>query len=147
MSAFVVNSTHVSAIVRWACRANVTVYSGNPTRSLAISGREQEIAQILHNENVKSVNFRYHEVETPDHIVYDAFAASLNAVEVIKACHCLAYQSCEHEGWGSSFAKSIVDAIVAAATRELPGYDKAAWEVRPKQEVPAGTSKTERCAP
>ena len=68
-------------------------------------------------------------------MVYDAFATSLRPIDVIKACHCQEYQSCEHDGWETSTAKAIVDAIEGAASRALPGYDDAPWEIKAKQEV------------
>jgi len=126
MSAYVVSHTHISALVRWACRARVCVYYGNPSRRLDIPGNEQEACDILLAENVKSVNYRYKE-PVEDSMVYDAFATSLRPIDVIKACHCLDYQSCEHDGWETSTAKAIVAAIEGAATRALPGYDEAPW--------------------
>ena len=140
MSAYIVNDNHLSAIVRWACKNNVSVYSSNPVHHVTmgnmgpfrIPGSEDELVNILHAENIKSVNYRYGETDEPAKIVYDAFATRLSAVECIKACHCLDYQSCEHDGWDASFAKAAVDAILEAATRELPGYDAAAWEVKEK---------------
>lgn len=136
MSAYVVNQNHISAIVRWACRNNVSVYYSNPTRSLK-AGQEQEMAEILLAENVKSVNYRYNETAEPEAIVYDAFATILKPVEVIKACQCLEYQSCEHDGWDDSVAKKILDTITDAAIRNLPGYDAAPWEIRAKVGVAA----------
>ncbi len=128
MSAYVVSHTHISAIVRWACRHNVSVYYSNPARSLK-AGQEQEIAEILLAENVKSVNYRYKEETPVDTIVYDAFATDLHAIDVIKACQCLEYQSCEHPGWDDSLAKKILDIIQRDAVRHLPGYDKAPWSI------------------
>jgi len=37
------------------------------------------------------------------------------------------YQSCEHDGWESSKAKAIVDALRSSAWHALPGYEDAAW--------------------
>ena len=130
MSAFIVNHNHINAIVRWACRNYVKSYHGNPTRTWAIAGREQETVELLYKENVKSVNYRYHDWGAePDKIVYNPFATDLTPVQVIKACHCLGYQSCEHDGWEDSDAKAILDDIEAAAVRALPGYEDAEWEI------------------
>ena len=51
------------------------------------------------------------------------------AVQVIEACHGLAYQSCEAEEWEQSEACAIIQAIEAAAVRSLPGYEAAAWHL------------------
>lgn len=131
MSCFIVNPNHISALVRWACRANISVYYGNPPRRLAIAGNEQETCDLLLAENTRSFNYRYGET-VDETMVYDAFATSLRPIDVLKACDCLAYQSCEHDGWETSTAKVIVSAIKEAAIRELPGYDEAPWEIRVK---------------
>lgn len=118
MSAFICTDKHISAIVSWASRNNVAACA---------SGKEQEAADCLLAENIRSVNYRYQETTlivpceyTPD--------ASRAPVEIIKLCHSLAYQSCEHREWETSEAKKIVDTIAAAATRALPGYAAAGWE-------------------
>ncbi len=56
-------------------------------------------------------------------------ARPLSPVQLIKAVHCLDYQSCETEDWESSIAWRICRAIIAAATGRLPGYDRAKWEI------------------
>lgn len=119
MSAFIVNPTHLSAIVRWACLNNV---SGVP-------GQEQEKVDLLHAENVKSVNYRYKEQTEPYTISYNAFAPELTPVQVIKACQCLDYQSCEHPEWEKSAACALLKTISDQAISKLPGYDAAAWEI------------------
>lgn len=49
------------------------------------------------------------------------------ALQVLKACKCLEYQSCEHPSYVSSTAYSALQAIMNAATSALPGYDDAEW--------------------
>lgn len=134
MSAFIVNPNHISALVRWASRARVSAYHGNPKRRLDIAGSEQETCDILLTENVVSYNYRYDET-VEEQMVYDPCAISLRPIDVIKACHCLEYQSCEHPEWETSTAKAIVTAIEGAASRALPGYDDAPWEIKAKLEV------------
>lgn len=130
MSAFICSDKHISAIVRWACRNNVSVWFGNPSRSLR-SGDEQEIVDILYAENVKSVNYRYpaSEPEATTGCVYDQDAPTLEPVEVIKLIQSLEYQSCEHPTWAISDAKEILRVLKSEATRRLPGYELAAWSI------------------
>ena len=52
-----------------------------------------------------------------------------SAVEVIKACHCFAYQSCEVSDWAGSWAKAACEAIESHAVRKLPGYQAAPWGI------------------
>lgn len=129
MSAFICSDKHINSIVRFACKQNVVTYSINPELRWSVSGREQKTAELLYAENVRSVNYRYLQDEANDGIIYDPFAPDLRAIEVIKACDCLAYQSCEHPDWDSSLACVLLKAIQRKAIDLLPGYSNAQWEI------------------
>jgi len=101
--------------------------------------RANEVGQMLWDENVKSVQFRYGDesIETLPGpgarayvfvFKYD-FNFGFDATQIIKACDCLNYQSCEHEAWEASEAKAFVDSLRCSAWHRLPGYDRAAWEI------------------
>lgn len=92
---------------------------------------EQAVAQILLEENVKSVNYRYSESETTQ-IEYDRGAPILTAIQAIKAAQCLRYQSCEHPAFEDSLASKFIEAIIADAIPRLEGYDSAAWAIYDK---------------
>ncbi len=119
MSAWITSITHVKAIVGWASKNDVA----------AVRGNERMMAQMLHNENVASVNYRYSEDTAPTAITWDGKFMALRPVEVIKACHCQDYQSCEHDGWDGSAAKALLEKIIDRAVGELPGYDEAPWGI------------------
>lgn len=119
MSAFICSDKHISAIVRWACINNIA----------NVAGKEQEVVDLLHAENVKSVNYRYGSPDPGEGAIYDTLAPNLSPVEVIKACQCLDYQSCEHPGWEGSWAKERLGGILQAAIAKLPGYTKAQWHI------------------
>ena len=129
MSAFICSHSHINAIVRFACRHNVTTSYGNPSRHWSVAGQEQETADLLLAENVNSVNYRYREESPTGGILYDHLAPDLRPIEVIKACDCLDYQSCEHPGWENSLACKLLKEIQREAITLLPGYDKARWEI------------------
>jgi len=128
MSAFICSDNHISAIVKWATRNNVSIWYGNPSRSLR-TGDEQEIVEILYAENVKSVNYRYKGDDPTTGCVYDPTSPILTPVEVIKLTQSLEYQSCEHPGWETSDAKEILRTIKSEAIRRLPGYELAEWSI------------------
>lgn len=135
MSAFIVNDHHINVLVTWASWNDVRYYHpGFGWKSVA--GSEDKTARILAQENLRSVNHRYAEDE-PLEFGGFCFAdrgsrgGTITPVEIIKACHCLAYQSCEHDEWEGSEAKRILDAIEDRAVSLLPGYDNAEWELRP----------------
>ncbi len=131
MSAFIVTDTHINALVRYASRHKITVAYGNPTMRLNVSAHEQQVAQLLIDENIKSVNYRYSETET-SFIEYDRGAPILSAIEAIKAAQCLRYQSCEHSDFEESIAFKLIEAIISDAIPRLEGYESASWAIADK---------------
>ena len=128
MSAFCVPLAHINALVSWASR--------NPTRFWSFD--PHTAGQLLLDANNASVRARYRDADTAGMIVaerftFDPFAdhraprLPLNAVEVLKACDCLEYQSCEVDEWERTPAARLLDSIRAAAISALPGYDAAPW--------------------
>ncbi len=51
-------------------------------------------------------------------------------VEIIKACDCYDYQSCETPDWKDTEAYAIMQMLRKRAIYSLPGYEEAAWEIR-----------------
>ena len=131
MSAFIVSDSHINALVRYASRHKVGVSYGATVMRLNAFGNEQAVAQILFEENVKSVNYRYSESETTQ-IEYDQGAPILTAIQAIKAAQCLRYQSCEHPAFEDSLASKFIEAIIADAIPRLEGYDSAEWAIYDK---------------
>jgi hypothetical protein len=91
------------------------------------------LMRLLAVENEKSVAQRYNEKltdkEFPGYNPERAFRldANLSPVQLLKLCAYYEYQACEHDGWRSSYAKQVIDAIRADSIRKLPGYADAAW--------------------
>jgi hypothetical protein len=108
--------------------------------------RAAEVANMLWRENIKSVSHRYDDrtsatlpgTKDNRHITARDFAGvrwmSFNPVQVIKACHCLDYQSCEHDEWPTSEAYAFLEALKANQCHRLPGYDSAEWGVPKRYE-------------
>lgn len=108
-----------------------------------------QFGQILISENVRSVSFRYSSPgrtvyygaetaagmddldadagELPGPIdafymapyVYENPGYTLTPGELFKACACLNYQSCEHDGWRASEAYTILGALTDYAQHKL----------------------------
>jgi hypothetical protein len=135
MSAYIVEPLHINALVSWAClqRAPHGYYYYWQQDAHGINTESAtRIAAILHAENVRSVNTRYRESAPLDGFTFKSeavFASRLSAVQVIKACQCLAYQSSEADQWKDSEAFAILRSIESAAVRCLPGYDEAEWSM------------------
>jgi len=100
----------------------------------------ERIGQALWCTNVASVLHRYPR-DTPatapgpigETYYYGKHRPAAHAdwkmVQILKACHCYEYQSCEHPEWETSEAHAILAAIESAAVRALPGYDDAPWGI------------------
>lgn len=115
--------------------------------------RAAEVGQMLWNENVRSVQHRYSDTpptELPgwhadnlDAWTYEehrgGFGVSrkpgLSPVQVLSACACYRYQSCEHPGWKESEAAAFIEALERRAIGALPGYEDAAWEITEEHEA------------
>ena len=137
MSAFIVSDTHINALVRYASRHKLSVFFNRQLgfpfgkEQLKIYNNEQAIAQILLDENVKSVNYRYRDNEVMT-ITYDPGAPILTAIQAIKAAQCLKYQSCEHDDFEESIAFKLIEAIISDAIPRLEGYESASWAISDK---------------
>lgn len=128
MSCFIVSNAHLSAIVGWALRHNLSVGWGNGAYAY-MPGLEQEAVNILDAANVKSCNARYKEDTPEGDSVYEVDAPILSPIDVIKACDCLAYQCSEWEGFDGSTAQRLLDDIRDGAITRLPGYESARWSI------------------
>lgn len=129
MSAFIVSNTQINALVRFASTNNVSFYYGPTSQRWNVSGNEDATAQLLLDENVRSVNFRYGETTEAERIVYQIDAPDLTPVQVIKAAQCLEYQSCETSDWEQTMAKKLLTTIIDWAVTKLPGYEAAPWSI------------------
>lgn len=159
MSAFVVDKAHIRYLVSAAMHPKIlgpsrhcfTWYTGErgslDMHELGCGDfeRASEVGQMLYEECIKSVSYRYNE-ENPSQLPgkisdlaepwygkHEGWGAYLkpeiDPVQVLKACDCYVYQSCEHPGWETSEAKEFIEALRSAAWHALPEYDAAAWEI------------------
>jgi hypothetical protein len=141
MSAFVVSEVHINSLLSWANLNRVyPIHSQEPGRPLtldfSVTDDLSEMAQTLMDENTKAVNIRYHEHETPLDIFFVFVNARISPVQVLKACNCYDYQSCEDPAYEQTLAAQIIQHIRMAAIHKLPGYDAAAWELAELPKLP-----------
>jgi hypothetical protein len=126
MSAFMCSDSHITALAAYASKRENQLYMPSFIKDASL----KDIGKILHDENLKSVNHRYEESE-----VYSFEACkwarnqAFSPVQIIKAAKSLAYQSGESPTYKSSDASAIIDAIITLAITQLPGYNKAEWEI------------------
>jgi hypothetical protein len=139
MSAYIVNKETIQYLCAAMLSRRITqsygfsYWNGRDRVSVRNEAEAAQVGNLLWQENVASVNARYTDNEpTP---LYSIEASDLSRVlwqeidplQVIKACHCLEYQSCEHDGWEASIAHRILQTLIKCACHALAGYDKASW--------------------
>ena len=136
MSAYIVSDNHIHSIVSYTKIVLKEVYYNN--KSLSLTGvweaaeNTNRLGQILINANYLSINERYiHKEGYPEKPHKYAFKETplLSPIEVIKACHCLDYQSCESDDWEHSDANQIIQNIIYNTSKKLDGYNQAAWGI------------------
>jgi len=138
MSAFIVSKEHINYLIQAAISRRIL--GGSDASRWFHAGewhelrpgdskRASQVGQILWNENVKSVATRYDEARE-DRIFAFSYnhKISIDPVQVLKACHCLNYQSCEHETWEASEAYAFLESLKSDTEHALPGYDEAQAE-------------------
>lgn len=118
MSAYIVPDFHINALVTWA------VANKAPAFPKGITPRA--LGELLHEANCASVDYRYQE-HNPRTYRCEQVGGYLSPVQVIKACDCLDYQSCERPDWIGSQAQFLLSRIREHAISRLPGYAQAAW--------------------
>lgn len=131
MSAFMCSDRHLTALAAYAVRHGLSgiALHDYPTAS-EVKAAIKETLGVLARENVESLDSRYPNDTGRDVSRVDPLAiadGTFGLLTIIKACHCYAYQACEHTGWNASRAKQIVERIEAHAVRALPGYEAAPW--------------------
>ena len=130
MSAFIVSEKHLQTLVNWAMDNKVGFFFDGKYYDLKDPKVPETILTVLYRQNVRSVDSRYKEKNVIDSLKFKRMIVALNPVDVLKACHCLEYQSCETDDYERSFAYDIIIRIKDHAIRLLPGYEKANWAIK-----------------
>ena len=98
-----------------------------------------ELGNMLWRENIASVSARYPNESSAtlpgpiepggpiEEREITCWTDPIDPVQVLKACDCYEYQSCEHADWPTSQAKAFIESLRHAAWHSLPGYDVAEW--------------------
>jgi hypothetical protein len=124
MSAFVVSREHIEYLVSAGVKHGAG-YTWNG-KYVLVSDWTTRIGQLLWDENVKSVNARYRLQDKAGRYVHRT-TAEIDAAQALKLANSLAYQSCEHSGWGMSEAFAVLNGLKNAAIEHVAGYKGAKW--------------------
>lgn len=118
MSAFLVSKEHIDAIC--------TLIAVSPYNNHGVDGKNlTEIGQILWDENLRSVSYRYRENSVGEKYVFKRNTQS--PTQVLKLIDSLEYQSCETNDWCTTEAAKLLAQIKSIAISMLPGYDDLKW--------------------
>lgn len=150
MSAFVLDKSHISAMLRKGLRRyqyGCLRWQHNEKQHLLTNETADQVGQMLLDENVKSVSYRYQGdtlAELPGRLDQEwlipftcnrsSFAKIPTAVECLKLISCYEYQSCEHPDWEESEAHAFCHALQKRAIITLPGYEDAPYDWQPKHD-------------
>ena len=134
MSAFIVGNKHINVMLK---AANMSQYPGDGLRyywngntyPLCGGQAQLEAGQKLVDENYRSVNHRYDEQVETEPFSLMVLHQQFTPVEIIKACDCYRYQSCETPDWTETEAYAIMTALRERAIHRLAGYDEAEWNI------------------
>ena len=145
MSAYIVDRNHIRFLVESATAMTHPYHrpfkwwipSLRRARLLR-SGNATEVGQMLWDENIASVRYRYSSDPDGDlpgpideDFVYLHQEPRLpfrpTPAEVLKAADCYYYQSCEHPEWSQSDSLAFINALRAAAWAKVEGYEEAPW--------------------
>lgn len=129
MSAFVVSENHINALVSFAIGGQNPATAFWDRKHIDFRGNEQMLADVLMNANVEAVNTRYGDEEQLTGCKFRRNCTPPSPVAILKACDCYDYQTCELDGYESTFAAKIIEAVRNKAIRALPGYDAAKWSI------------------
>ena len=152
MSAFICSPKHFAVLgqfgagrafggIRNVYESHLEQILGRPVRDLDDTEYADLIANTLYEQNIRSVLALYPDdtiesapgqVGKPDRIStsdWTVMALRVEPIDILKACDCLEYQSCETEDYYSTPACKVLEAIRKAAISYLPGYEDAAWEI------------------
>jgi len=133
MSAWIVSRKHIDTLVDAIFGPNGVkyVYYGGCTVDVNRSMDKTAVGQLLLDENVRSVNCRYKEENVQEPYTHRC-QPYYSPMMIVKSCQCYSYQSCEHDGWETSLAKAIIDALESKYTMIIlkkHGYENEPWGI------------------
>jgi hypothetical protein len=130
MSAVIVSDYHINALVTYGVEHGASFYNKKTGWYNFSNVTAQDIAEHLYGANVRSVNSLYKERTRYSGFKYKKVAIShLLPADVISACNCLDYQSCEIDTWEGSCAKQALEAIHEKAVSALTA-NSTTWELK-----------------
>ena len=136
MSAFIVSKGVIDAIVKAGLELGgrggpLTWYAFDAIGNETARGRLEytnadEVGQMLWDENHRSVDFRYNEVNERPVYTYSrmlGYAEVKHIPRILGLLGCYEYQACEADDWRFTEAHAFCETFKAQLIGRLPGYD------------------------
>ena len=138
MSAFIINKSHINAMVTLAMNERLTWYHNGQHHEFK-AGNANQVGQMLLDECVHAVSCRYPDdtiaslpgmanAEWIIPFVWVPLCRIPTPVEAIKLIHCYHYQSIEDREFDTTEAAAFCESLEATMINKLPGYEEASWE-------------------
>ncbi len=131
MSAFLVQAETIAALASYAAAHKCCNYGILAGRGIF---EPEKIAEILAEENIRSVSARYErEPDEADFMYINQCkelvkrSVSVSTGQIAKHLSCLEYQSCETDDYYQTDAYKILVTIMEDLLDEAPGYKAANW--------------------
>ena len=121
MSAWLCSDKHIFELAKYFVD-NCQQYSSDKINFKAA-------AQFLYDENCESLGARYGDDYNPIFIPITYKPTIDNIFVLAKQVDCYAYQSCEHDGWETSRAYKMCEAIKYSLLNNHPDYEDAPWGI------------------
>lgn len=118
MSAFIMSDDEISVIVSYFVHTKATIHGEGAWLKIGDKydylnyDHAAEVAKILKDENIRSVNARYNDDSASEfNFEYDPTAHKRPVGNIIGALDCLEYQSCETDDWETTNAYEIIQGL------------------------------------
>lgn len=114
MSAYIVTEDHINVIVSFFVTPVIDDrlwLKVNDEYNYMDENTSSKVAEILYNQNVRSVNYRYNDKQGNEHFEFEYIpqaSQKYSVGEIAGALDCLEYQSCETDDYHQTEAYDII---------------------------------------
>lgn len=131
MSAYIMGDQEINEIVSYFIHTRHTIHGegawlrmGESEWNYLNAENAPKVAAILKAENIRSVNAKYGENESPAYVFeYSPTAHKRPVGNIIGALECYEYQACETNDWHTSLAHEIVNGLRKHLLKEIAEKD------------------------
>jgi hypothetical protein len=134
MSAYVVSDNHINAMVNFTrskmrYSEKFSFYHDGKSYEFNLNDLldANKFAQVLIDENYRSIIFRYKGKKEVPHSANFCRDEIVSPVQMLKLISCYEYQACENGDYDKTLASKICHKLRLNAIKFLQGYEEAKW--------------------